>query len=63
MSEAAVAQLRSRMLKETEGFLSQKLSHTPHRSIESQAIQEYFRRFALRYGGSLQAKTMNRISI
>ena len=51
MSEIAVAQMRSRMLKETEGFLSQRLTFSPGqtRSAKEEFV-EYLRRFALRHG-------------
>lgn len=51
MSEIAVAQMRSRMLKETEGFLAQKLTYRPNneKSVHKEFV-EYFRRFALRHG-------------
>jgi hypothetical protein len=51
MSEVAVAQLRSRMLKDTEGFLSKKLSLDNEYGQSSKIdITEYMRRFGLQHG-------------
>ena len=64
MSEIAVAQMRSRMLKETEGFLSKKLNYEPnqHRKVEKEFL-EYYRRYALRHGYSAISNVLQEISL
>lgn len=64
MSEYAVAQMRSRMLRETEGFLSKKLTFNPalKNSVEKEFV-EYVRRFALRQGQVLKHPSLEEMQI
>ncbi|MEC9092553.1 MAG: hypothetical protein VX438_07610 [Planctomycetota bacterium] len=64
MSEIAVEQMRSRMLKETEGFLSKKLSCEPRQSrTVKKEFLEYYRRFALRHGHDPATNILQEISL
>ncbi|MEE2641748.1 MAG: hypothetical protein VX768_14060 [Planctomycetota bacterium] len=52
------------MLKDTEGFLSQRLSIDAHQKKNPEKeFHEYFRRFALRHGKLLNTGHQDQISI
>lgn len=51
MSDVAVKEMRERMLKETEGFLSHKLFFDPAKQRPAdRAFVEYYRRYVIRHG-------------
>ena len=64
MSEIAVAQMRNRMIKDTEGFLSKRLSVSPgQNSTLKEELVEYIRRFALRQGLTVDHQVLNEMTL